>query len=247
MNRKGTVNLNGRELVIVAGSSGNIGSEVCRVLNSDGCEVIGLDIKKPMTVSSDYMEFSVDVSKMVQLENMLGYIVDTYGPDSISGFVNCVDYEDHAYRWDETNTTAILGTMEQMLKCFMNPLSKYLDSIKYNGGSIVNISTLPGVQTIDQGFAHEMAHAAMNSLVKRLSAELVKDGVTINSITPNYIGASIPSEIYYMDKNAGGGVVPISYKVKAREIANMVSFLMNRKCNVTGINFESCGNWSMQK
>ena len=109
-------------------------------------------------------------------------------------------------------------------------------------GRIVNIASIAGKEGNPNASAYSAAKAAVIGLTKSLGKELVKDGVTVNAVTPATIDTPIleqasAAHIAYMRSK-----IPMERFGTVEEAAALISWLASRECSFsTGAVFDLSG------
>ncbi|PON68843.1 Short-chain dehydrogenase/reductase [Trema orientale] len=94
-------------------------------------------------------------------------------------------------------------------------------------GSIVFISSVAGVVSLNTGSIYAATKAAMNQLTKNLACEWAKDHIRSNSIVP-WVTRTPLAEPYLTDENFGGAAIrrtPIGRVAEPSEVSSLVAFL----------------------
>ncbi|MCB0279389.1 MAG: SDR family NAD(P)-dependent oxidoreductase, partial [Calditrichaeota bacterium] len=101
-----------------------------------------------------------------------------------------VDYTDNEF--DQIFATNLKSTFE--LSRGLQPL------LKKNGtASIVNISSVAGLNHIRTGSPYGMTKAAINQLTKNLAVEWAADGIRVNAVAPWYINTPLAKQVLQND------------------------------------------------
>jgi acetoacetyl-CoA reductase len=114
-------------------------------------------------------------------------------------------------------------------------------------GRIVNVSSVNGQKGAFGQTNYAAAKAGMHGFTKALSLEVAKFGVTVNTISPGYIGTkmviAIPQEI--LDSKILPQI-PLGRLGKPEEIAGLVAYLASEEAAfVTGANISINGGQHM--
>eukprot|EP01101_Sappina_pedata_P012446 TRINITY_DN8562_c0_g1_i1.p1 TRINITY_DN8562_c0_g1~~TRINITY_DN8562_c0_g1_i1.p1 ORF type:complete len:269 (-),score=100.17 TRINITY_DN8562_c0_g1_i1:117-923(-) len=108
---------------------------------------------------------------------------------------------------------------------------------KSGRGSVVNISSVAGINALWTGSVYGMSKAAIHQLTKNLSCEWAEDSIRVNCIAPWYIDTPLVEKIL-SDKAYHQAVVdrtPLRRVGKPSEIAGLVAFLCMEKASyITG-------------
>lgn len=186
--------LDGR-VVIVTGGAGGIGSAYCRGLAAEGAYLVVADLVDGAEVVAEARELGsraisvrVDVSDVASTEAMAAATVEEFG--RIDALVN-----NAAFYLSLTQ-----GPMEEIApdewdKCFeVNVKGSWLCARAVaptmraqKSGKIINIASMT-VNDGTPGFLHYVASkAAIWGLTRSLARELGDDGISVNTLTPDYI------------------------------------------------------------
>ncbi|WP_341678824.1 acetoacetyl-CoA reductase [Niveibacterium sp. SC-1] len=114
-------------------------------------------------------------------------------------------------------------------------------------GRVINVSSVNGQKGAFGQTNYSAAKAGMHGFTKALALEVAKHGVTVNTISPGYIGTkmvtAIPQEI--LDSKILPQI-PVSRLGKPEEIAGLVSYLASDEAAfLTGANISINGGQHM--
>jgi acetoacetyl-CoA reductase len=129
-----------------------------------------------------------------------------------------------------------------------NMTKQVMDGMTDRGwGRVINISSVNGTKGAFGQTNYAAAKAGMHGFTKSLSLEVAKKGVTVNTISPGYIGTkmvmAIPQEI--LDSKILPQI-PQSRLGKPEEVAGLVAYLASEEAAfVTGANISINGGQHM--
>jgi 3alpha(or 20beta)-hydroxysteroid dehydrogenase len=109
-----------------------------------------------------------------------------------------------------------------------------------NGGSIVNISSVAGMEGLFGSMAYGASKWAVRGMTKIAAKELGKHGIRVNSIHPGYIETDMLAQGGFDDSQTERMIrrVPIKRLGRPEDIANMALFLSSDSASyVTGQEF----------
>ena len=114
-------------------------------------------------------------------------------------------------------------------------------------GRVINVSSVNGQKGAFGQTNYAAAKAGMHGFTKALALEVARNGVTVNTISPGYIGTkmvmAIPQEI--LDSKILPQI-PVSRLGKPEEIAGLVAYLSSEEAAfVTGANISINGGQHM--
>jgi acetoacetyl-CoA reductase len=143
--------------------------------------------------------------------------------------------------WD-----AVMGTN---LDSVFNMTKAVLDGMVDRGwGRVINVSSVNGQKGAFGQTNYSAAKAGMHGFTKALALEVARKGVTINTISPGYIGTkmvmAIPKEV--LDSKIIPQI-PVGRLGKPEEVAGLVAYLCSDEAAfVTGANIAINGGQHMQ-
>ena len=148
-------------------------------------------------------------------------------------------------KMDKANWDAVIRT--NLDSCF-NMTKQVCDGMVDRGwGRIINISSVNGQKGAFGQVNYSAAKAGMHGFTKALALEVAKKGVTVNTISPGYIGTkmvmAIPKEV--LDSKIIPQI-PVGRLGKPEEIAGLVAYLSSEEAAfVTGANIAINGGQHM--
>ena len=183
------------QVVIVTGGAGGIGSAYCRGLAAEGASLVVADLVDGSGMVAEAEELGakaisvrVDVSDVASTEAMAAATVDAFG--RIDALVNNAAFylsltqgpmeEISPDEWDLCFAVNVKGSW--LCARAVAPTMRAQKS-----GKIVNIASMT-VNDGTPGFLHYVASkAAIWGLTRSLARELGDDGISVNTLTPDYI------------------------------------------------------------
>jgi acetoacetyl-CoA reductase len=148
-------------------------------------------------------------------------------------------------KMDKANWDAVIKTN---LDSVFNMTKPVCDGMVERGwGRIINISSVNGQKGAFGQTNYSAAKAGMHGFTKALALEVARKGVTVNTISPGYIGTkmvmAIPSEV--LDSKIIPQI-PMARLGKPEEVAGLVAYLSSEEAAfVTGANIAINGGQHM--
>ena len=149
-------------------------------------------------------------------------------------------------KMDKVNWDAVMRTN---LDSMFNVTKPFIDPMVERGwGRIINISSVNGQKGAFGQTNYSAAKAGMHGFTKALALEVAKKGVTVNTISPGYIGTkmvtAIPKEV--LDSKILPHI-PVGRLGKPEEVAGLIIYLASDEAAfVTGANIAINGGQHMQ-
>jgi acetoacetyl-CoA reductase len=142
--------------------------------------------------------------------------------------------------WDaviRTNLDSVFNMTKQVMDGMM----------ERHWGRVINISSVNGQKGAFGQTNYAAAKAGMHGFTKALALEVAKKGVTVNTISPGYIGTrmvrAIPKDVL---NSKILPQIPVSHLGKSEEVAGLVAYLASEEAAfVTGANISINGGQHM--
>jgi acetoacetyl-CoA reductase len=149
-------------------------------------------------------------------------------------------------KMDKVNWDAVMRTN---LDSLFNMTKQVVDAMAERGwGRIVNVSSVNGSKGAFGQTNYSAAKAGVHGFTKALALEVAKRGVTVNTISPGYIGTkmvtAIPKDV--LDTKILPQI-PVGRLGKPEEVAGLIVYLASDEAAfVTGANIAINGGQHMQ-
>ena len=228
-----------RKTVLITGSSSGIGKEIARVLAKDYDVILhynnGYESAKLLKeeldkkYNRDYLMVKCDLSKEVEIDNMLNTIYKRY--NSIDILINnagiAIDtlFEDKTK--DNFMKTLDINLIAPFLLC--KKIGPKMKENKY--GVIINISSTNGIDTTYiESLDYDASKAGLISLSKNL-ANYFAPYVRVNTICPGWVNTEMNKELDKdFIKNEEDKIL-LDRFANPEEIANLIEFLISDKAS----------------
>jgi len=172
-------------VVIVTGSASGLGRTYCRELAAAGWTVVGADLRETEDVA---LSVVTDVSDRAQTERLAEEALERFG--RIDALVNNAAYYTAIVKrpFEEIDDDEWTKVFDVNVRGAWLCARAVAPAMRRQGyGKIVNVSSMT-VPTAPPGFAHYVASkAAIVGLTRALARELGEDGISVNTLTPDYI------------------------------------------------------------
>ena len=149
-------------------------------------------------------------------------------------------------KMDKVNWDAVMRTN---LDSLFNMSKQVVDGmVERNWGRVINVSSVNGSKGAFGQTNYSAAKAGVHGFTKALALEVAKKGVTVNTISPGYIGTkmvtAIPAEILNTKILPQ---IPVGRLGKPEEVAGLIIYLASEEAAfLTGANIAINGGQHMQ-
>ncbi len=247
--------LKNARVALVTGGMGGLGEAICIKLAALGHKVV-----------TTYSPGNTKSSEWLAGMSRLGYSFHAYACDvtdwdactacvkKVFGEVGPIDVlvnnagitRDMTFKkMDKASWDAVIRT--NLDSVFNMTKQVYDGMLERNWGRIINISSVNGQKGAFGQTNYSAAKAGMHGFTKALALEVAKKGVTVNTISPGYIGTkmvmAIPQEV--LDTKIIPQI-PTGRLGKPEEVAGLVAYLASDEAAfVTGANISINGGQHM--
>ena len=242
-------------VALVTGGMGGLGEAICLKLAALGYTVVTTyspgNSKAPEWLSSmraqglEFHAYPCDVADFGSCATCVSSVTKEVGPVDVlinnAGITRDMTFK----KMDKANWDAVLKT--NLDSCF-NMTKQVCDTMVDRGwGRVINISSVNGQKGAFGQTNYSAAKAGMHGFTKALALEIAKKGVTVNTISPGYIGTkmvmAIPTEV--LDTKIIPQI-PMGRLGKPEEVAGLVAYLASEEAAfLTGANIAINGGQHM--
>lgn len=256
------LNLTGKN-VLVTGSAGLIGSELCRQLAAEGANLLLLDASPKneelhrslagMHPRSTFVYSTLSVAEE-DTAKAIAAIVDASFGGTLHGLVNAVQYKSQSFFHDIKDTS--LGELQDIFAAnvfsifwMMKHLTPHLRNA--GGASVVNLSSTYAIVSPNPDLyvgtslgcppTYVATKGAVHSLTKYLACYLAKDRIRVNSVTPHGVHNN-HQDVFVRNFSK---LSPQQRMSEKEEVAPAIMLLLSDKSSyMTGANVEIDGGWT---
>ena len=242
-------------VALVTGGMGGLGEAICIKLAALGYKVV-TTYSPGNTKAKDWLEsmnkmgygfkaYPCDVTEWDSCVACVQRVAGEVGPIDVLVNNAGITRDTTFKKMDRTGWDAVIKT--NLDSCF-NMTKQVCDGMVDRGwGRIINISSVNGQKGAFGQVNYSAAKAGMHGFTKALALEVARKGVTVNTISPGYIGTkmvtAIPKEI--LDSKILPQI-PVSRLGKPDEVAGLIIYLCSEEAAfVTGANISINGGQHM--
>ena len=242
-------------VALITGGMGGLGEAICIKMAALGYQVV-TTYSPGNTKAADWLAgmesqgykfraYPCDVSDFDSASACIAKITEEIGPVDVlvnnAGITRDMTFK----KMDKVNWDAVMKTN---LDSVFNMTKPVCDGMLERGwGRVINISSVNGQKGAFGQTNYSAAKAGMHGFTKALALEVARKGVTVNTISPGYIGTkmvmAIPSEVL---ESKIIPQIPMGRLGKPEEVAGLVAYLASDEAAfLTGANISINGGQHM--
>ncbi|MES2481805.1 MAG: acetoacetyl-CoA reductase [Pseudomonadota bacterium] len=242
-----------QKVAYVTGGMGGIGTAICQRMHKEGFTVIagcgptrdfdkwlaeqkalGYTFYASVGNVGDWQSTCDAFSKTKAAHGPIDVLVNNAGITRDRMFVK-MSRED----WDaviETNLNSMFNVTKQVVT----------DMVERGWGRIINISSVNGEKGQAGQTNYSAAKAGMHGFSMALAQELASKGVTVNTVSPGYIGTDMVKAVRQDVLDKIIGTIPVKRLGQPEEIASIIAWLASEEGGyATGADFSVNGGLHM--
>jgi len=243
----------GNKVAYVTGGMGGIGTAICQRLHKDGYTVIAgcgpsRDHKKWIEEQAQQgYTFHVSVGNVADWDSTVAAfkaVKEQHGPVSVLVNNAGITRDGMFRKMSREDWAAVIDTN---LNSLFNVTKQVIDEMTEAGwGRIVNISSVNGEKGQFGQTNYSAAKAGMHGFTMALAQEVANKGVTVNTVSPGYIGTEMVRAIRQDVLDKIVATIPVKRLGTPEEIASMVSWVASEESGfATGADFSVNGGLHM--
>ncbi|CAN7753701.1 acetoacetyl-CoA reductase [Variovorax sp. LjRoot175] len=242
-----------KKVAYVTGGMGGIGTAICQRLHKDGFTVIagcgptrdhakwlgeqkaeGYEFHASVGNVGDWQSTVEAFTKAKAEHGSVDVLVNNAGITRDRMFLKMTLEEWSAVI--ETNLNSMFNVTKQVVA----------DMVEKGWGRIINISSVNGAKGQAGQTNYSAAKAGMHGFTMALAQELAAKGVTVNTVSPGYIGTDMVRAIRQEVLDKIVGTIPVKRLGAPSEIASIVAWLASDESGYsTGADFSVNGGLHM--
>lgn len=241
--------MSNNRIVLVTGATGGLGTAMCKELHKDGYRVAAnYRNKEKATAWQEDMRndgidvhlFEGDVTDYESVGRMISGIEDALGPVDVLVNNAGITRDGRFAKMSPDDWHAVISTnLNSVFNCSRHVIN---GMIERQFGRIINISSVNGQRGQFGQANYSAAKAGMHGFTKTLAMEVAKYGITVNTISPGYIGTDMVMAVEQKYRDAIVAQIPMGRLGGTHEVAHLVSFLASDEAGfITGANYSING------
>jgi len=243
-----------KRIAFVSGGMGGIGTALCRRLAQTGHTVVagclpGYEKKEEWLAGMRGQGFRVhaaegDVSDFDSCSQMFYNVRSVVGPVDILVNNAGITRDSVFKRMTEKDWMEVINTN---LNSVFNVTRQVIDGmVERNWGRVINISSVNAIKGQFGQTNYSAAKAGMAGFAKALAQEVVRKGVTVNTVSPGYVETDMVMAIRPEIRDQIVASIPMGRLARPEEIAAVVAFLASDEAGyITGANISVNGGMHM--
>jgi 3-oxoacyl-[acyl-carrier protein] reductase len=238
------------KIAIITGASRGIGESIARSFIAQGATVAftyrsseekAKELEKSLTAGGGQARgFRSDASKMEDAENLIKEVLEIYG--GIDIVVNNAGITDDTLlmRMSEDQWDRVMNV--NLKSCFNLTKSVLRTMLKARSGSIINISSVVGVQGNAGQANYAASKAGILGFTKSVALELGSRSIRCNAIAPGFIETEMTAKLDEATVQGWRDAIPLKRGGSPEDVANACIFLASDMSSyVTGQTLNVCG------
>ena len=236
---------NNKRVALVTGATGGLGTAMCKQLSQDNYRVVAnyRNAEKAQKWSEEMKSegyevdmFLGDVCDFDSVGKMVAEIKEKVGVIDVLVNNAGITRDTAFHKMSKEQWDAVISTnLNSIFNCCRHTIA---DMRAQSYGRIINISSVNGQRGQFGQANYSAAKAGIHGFTKTLAMEVAKKGITVNTISPGYIGTDMVMAVREDVRQKIIDQIPIGRLGGTFEVAYLVSFLASENASfITGANY----------
>lgn len=235
------------KVALVTGGTRGIGKGICQKFAEEGATVVFTYLssdEKAKALQSELGENSVaiksDAAQLEQAEELINQIVEQYGQLDVVVNNAGITRDNLLMRMKEEDWDAVMNT--NLKSVFNVTKAVQRTMLKQRSGSIINITSIVGVQGNAGQANYAASKAGIIGFTKSIAKELGSRSIRCNAIAPGFIETEMTEALDENVVEEWRKSIPLKRGGTPEDVANAVTFLASDMSSyVTGQTISVCG------
>ena len=242
-----------QKIAYVTGGMGGIGTSICQRLHRDGFKVIagcgpsrdhGKWIAEQKALGYTFHVSVGNVAEWDSTVEAFKHAREAHGPIDVLVNNAGITRDRMFLKMTRDDWDAVLGT--NLTSMFNVTKQVVADMVERGWGRIIQISSVNGAKGQAGQTNYSAAKAGMHGFSMALALEMASKGVTVNTVSPGYIGTDMVKAIKPEVLEKIVGTIPVKRLGTPEEIASIVGWLAGDESGfTTGAEFAVNGGLHM--
>ena len=238
------------KIAIVTGASRGIGKSIARTFIAQGAKVAftyrsseeqALELEKELTAGGGVAKgFKSDASKMEDAENLVKEVLEAFGTIDIVVNNAGITNDTLLMRMSEDQWDSVINV--NLKSCFNLTKCVLRTMLKARSGSIINISSVVGVQGNAGQTNYSASKAGILGFTKSVALELGSRNIRCNAIAPGFIETEMTAKLDPDTVQGWRDAIPLKRGGSPEDVAHTCVFLASDMSSyITGQTLNVCG------
>ncbi len=242
-----------QKIAYVTGGMGGIGTSICQRLHRDGFKVIagcgpsrdhGKWIAEQKALGYTFHVSVGNVAEWDSTVEAFKHAKETHGPIDVLVNNAGITRDRMFLKMTRDDWDAVIGT--NLTSMFNVTKQVVADMVERGWGRIIQISSVNGAKGQAGQTNYSAAKAGMHGFSMALALEMASKGVTVNTVSPGYIGTDMVKAIKPEVLEKIVATIPVKRLGTPEEIASIVGWLAGEESGfTTGAEFAVNGGLHM--
>lgn len=238
------------KIALITGASGGIGQSIAKSFIAQGATVAftfhsskekAIELEKELIVNGGTAKgFKSDASKFADAESLVKDVLEAFG--TIDIVVNNAGITDDTLlmRMSEDQWDKVINV--NLKSCFNLTKAVLRTMLKARSGSIINISSVVGVQGNAGQANYAASKAGILGFTKSVALELGSRSIRCNAIAPGFIETQMTNSLDEDTVQGWRDAIPLKRGGTPQDVANACIFLASDMSSyITGQTLNVCG------
>jgi NAD(P)-dependent dehydrogenase (short-subunit alcohol dehydrogenase family) len=223
-----------RKWALITGANGGIGRALVTCFTENGYSVVATDITDANVRTQNVTNLIIDLERIVfeetYAQNLLQQVIEITSGSGLTALINNAAVQILG-SVKEVSRKDWLETMNVNISSPFFMIQLFLDSLKNNKGSVVNISSIHALQTKRRFVTYATSKGALSSLTRNMAVDL-GSAVRINAIEPSAVSTDMLYSGFEGKEEQSkllGRFHPMDRIATPREIAQLAVFLCSEQ------------------